>query len=81
MPGGGFKGGEMLDESAQEENKFGEGSALTVRNYISQVDSATNFRVIVQLILIGILLTIVSGCVAIVFILRYDPLRILSNRD
>lgn len=50
-------------------------------SYINEISSATNITVIMQMIGIGILLTIISGCVAVVFILRYDPLRILSNRD
>lgn len=50
-------------------------------NYITQISSATNVTVIFELIGIGILLTIISGCVAVISILRYDPLRILSNRD
>ncbi len=50
-------------------------------NYISQISSATDLSVILKLAGIGILLTILSGCVAVIFILRYDPLRILSSRD
>lgn len=78
-------------ESQQEEN-FGRtpggGNADTGSmqkpsgaEYVTQVSSATDLTVVAQLIGIGILLTIISGCVAVVFILRYDPLRILSNRD
>lgn len=49
--------------------------------YMGEISSATNLTVLMQLIGIGILLTVISGCVAVVFVLRYDPLRILSNRD
>ena len=49
--------------------------------YVSQISSATDLAVVGKLILIGIGLTLIAGCVAVVFILRYDPLRILSNRD
>lgn len=59
----------------------GNGTSQTTATYIDEINSATNLTVILQLIGIGLLLTIISGCVAIVFILRYDPLRILSNRD
>lgn len=48
--------------------------------YISQISSATDWTVALQLVGIGILLTILSGVVAVISILRYDPLRILSSR-
>lgn len=50
-------------------------------NYISSVTSATNFTVVLQLMLVGIILTIAAGCVAIISVLRYDPLKILTMRD
>ncbi len=52
-----------------------------VADYVDSVSSAANLTVLIQLIGIGLLLTLVSGLTAIIFILRYDPLRILSNRD
>lgn len=50
-------------------------------DYISQISSATDITVVLQLIGIGIILTIISGCAAVISILRYEPLRILSNRE
>lgn len=50
-------------------------------SYISEISSATNVTVILQLIGIGLLLTIVAGGVAMISILKFDPLRILSSRD
>lgn len=58
---------------------FGEDSAVT--EYITQIDSAMNLTVVWQLLLIAILLTLVSGAVSMLFIMRYDPLKILANRD
>lgn len=55
---------------------FGEASS-----YISSISSATDVQVILEMVGIGILLTIISGCTALIFIMRYDPLRILSERD
>lgn len=52
-----------------------------VSNYVSQVDSATNIHVLIQLVGVGILLTVLSSVVAIAFVLRYDPLKILANRE
>ncbi len=50
-------------------------------NYISEVSYSTNFTVILQLIGVGILLTLVSSLAATLFIMRYEPLKILTNRD
>lgn len=55
------------------------GTGMT--EYIDSVSSAANLTVLGQLILIGLLLTAISALTAMIFILRYDPLRILSSRD
>ena len=94
---GGFNPGEMPDSigGSQEEGSQGgqpageeeqpKGGSMPVFEeasaYISSISSATDFQVILEMAGIGILLTIVSGCTALIFIMRYDPLRILSNRD
>ena len=65
MPGG--DGGEM------GKNPF--------TNYITEVNSAMNLTVVVQMLGIGLLLTLIAGAVSILFIMRYNPLKILSNRD
>ena len=52
-----------------------------VSNYISEVDSAMNLTVVLQMIGIGLLLTLVASAASVLFIMRYDPLKILSNRD
>lgn len=51
------------------------------KNYVASITSATNVTVIFQMVGIGILLTIVSGLSAMLFIMRYEPLKILNNRD
>lgn len=50
-------------------------------NYVDSVSSATDLFVIVQLLGIGLLLTFISSLAALVTIMRYDPLRILSSRS
>lgn len=50
-------------------------------SYISSISSATDLTVILEMLAIGIALTIVSGCTALILILRYDPLKILNSRD
>ena len=51
------------------------------QNYITEINSATDFTVIMQMLLIAVALTLVAGAVSMFFIMRYEPLRILSNRD
>ena len=55
--------------------------ANEVAEYISEIDEAMNLTVVFQMLGIAVLLTIVSGAVSMLFIMRYDPLRILANRD
>ena len=50
-------------------------------NYISEVDSAMNLTVVFQMIGVGALLTLVASAASVLFIMRYDPLKILANRD
>lgn len=62
---GGFMSG-MMDRSTE---------------YISTVNSAADLTVILQLLLIGAALSLIASAASIVFIMRYDPLKILANRD
>ncbi len=59
------------------ENVFGKDAA----NYVSEVNSAMNFTVVLQMLGIAVLLTLVAGAVSILFVMRYEPLKILANRD
>lgn len=72
--GGGFGGfgGGMPDFK-----EFGEQTA----EYVKQIDSATDLTVLLKLCGIGLLLTLCASGVSVVFIMRYDPLKILANRD
>lgn len=70
--------GDKKQQNHQNNNKGIPGQAA---QYVNQISSATDLAVVGKLILIGIGLTLIAGCVAVVFILRYDPLRILSSRD
>ncbi len=58
-------------------NIFGENAA----NYISEIDSAMNLTVVLQMLGIAILLTLIAGAASMLFVMRYEPLKILSNRD
>ena len=71
---------DLPDDIGGGKNPFGdmfEGAA----NYITEVDSAMNLTVVFQMIGVGLLLTLVTSAVAVLFIMRYDPLKILANRD
>ena len=80
-PMGGQMGGQRpsLPDNVQDINKipvFGEAA-----EYISEINSATDLSVIAYMAVIALLLTLVSGAASMLFIMRYDPLRILSGRD
>ncbi len=78
---GGIGGGDMQRPSGggfdMIGNIFGEGAA----DYVSEIDSAMNLTVVFQMLGLAILLTLVAGAVSMLFIMRYEPLKILSNRD
>ncbi|MGN0572264.1 MAG: ABC transporter permease [Candidatus Fimenecus sp.] len=81
-------------QSAQIEENFGRGNkavnenglpdgsvASPESNYVTEISTATNLTVILQMLGIAILLTLISGAVSMLFIMRYEPLKILANRD
>ncbi len=84
MPGGDMGGGmspEMPDDFGGGkgnpfENMFGDAA-----DYITEVNSAMNLTVVFQMLGVGLLLTLVASLVSVLFIMRYDPLKILANRD
>lgn len=49
--------------------------------YVTEVSSAMNLTVLLQMMGICILLTVISGAVSMLFVMRYEPLKILANRD
>lgn len=81
MPGG-MPGG-MPSEAGGRKGMgdFFENVGKDMTNYVTEIDSATNLTVVVQLMGVGVLLTLISSMFAIVFVLRYDPLKIMANRD
>ena len=58
------------------ENMFGDAA-----DYITEVNSAMNLTVVLQMIGVGLLLTLAASIASVSFIMRYDPLKILANRD
>lgn len=76
------------EQSVQLEQNFGRGDKMMKPgqdkqeiSYVSEINSAMNFTVVLQMLGIGMLLTIISSTVAVSFVMRYDPLKILANRD
>mgnify|MGYP003291876102 CR=1 FL=1 len=82
FPGGGMGGGmpsDMPDMGGGKkpfENMFGQAT-----DYITEVNSAMNLTVVLQMLGVGLLLTLVASMASVSFIMRYDPLKILANRD
>ena len=50
-------------------------------SYVTSISSAMNLTVLIQMLGIAVLLTLVSGSVSMLFVMRYEPLKILANRD
>lgn len=80
--------GENFGQAQMEEGetppsmpKAQDGFGNQVVSYIDSVSSAVNLIVLLKLFAIGLLLAAVSSLSAVISILRYDPLRILSERD
>ena len=85
--GGGFPGGNMgggrpsdMPNNIGGKNPFENviGGAV---DYVAEVNSAMNLTVVFQMLGVGLLLTIVASLASVLFIMRYDPLKILANRD
>ena len=49
--------------------------------YMIDVQATVDWVVLAQLLGLGLLLSVASGLVSVIFIMRYDPLKILANRD
>jgi putative ABC transport system permease protein len=49
--------------------------------FMTQISASVNITVLLELLGICVLLALVASAVSVTFILRYNPLRILSNRD
>lgn len=80
--GAGQMGGERPEGAPGGKNPFANmfGSDAE-NNYVTEISSAMNLTVVFQMLLIAVLLTLVSGAVSMLFVMRYEPLKILANRD
>ena len=82
MPGmpGGEAPSNVPDDIGGGKNPF-ENMFDSAENYITEVNSAMNLTVVLQMLGVGLLLTLVASMASVSFIMRYDPLKILANRD
>ncbi len=77
IPGGMGGGQRPGGDFGAIEDIFGAGAA----NYISEINSAMNLTVVMQMLGIAVLLTLIAGAASVMFVMRYEPLKILANRD
>lgn len=49
-------------------------------NYVDKINAIIDINTVLELIGIGIILTLISSCISMISISRYTPLKILSNR-
>ncbi len=84
----GFGRGDMAPPSGQQPPQNGGGFgdrfdnfAQGTADYVDEISSATDFTVLLQLLGIAVGLTLIAGAFSVLFIMRYEPLKILSNRD
>lgn len=50
-------------------------------SYVTEISSAMNMMVVWQMFGIAVFLTLMSGAASMLFVMRYEPLKILENRD
>lgn len=69
-------------DSFEEKDASNDKSSTQVNtdNYVSSLEVHTDIQTIIQLFGISLLLTILSGGVAVMFINKYEPNKILQNR-
>lgn len=75
---------DIIPEDIPDDRGFGNFFAQagdSMGNYITEINSAMNLTVVMQMFGIAMLLTLVAGAASMLFIMRYEPLRILANRD
>lgn len=59
----------------------GKGNMAQNISYVDSISSATDLTVILKLMLMGLALTVISSLTSVIFVERYEPLKILSQRD
>ena len=79
----GFNGSEDSSSSNKNSSKPNENkptSTVSTNDYISSLEVHTDFITIIELFGVSLLLTIISGATAVMFVNKYEPNKILQNR-
>ena len=77
-----FGGGQFNSSNATQGRgnmmrAFGKTANVT---YVDKINAVVDVKILLQLGLIGLALTLISSSISMIFISRYTPLKILSNR-
>jgi len=76
-----FGGGQTTGNATQGRNGMMRAFGKTADvNYVDKINAVVDMKILLQLGLIGLILTIISSSISMIFISRYTPLKILSNR-
>ena len=68
-------------QESSDSNAADSGRQFGKAQYVSSVSKAVNLKVLAELLGISVLLAAAGAAVAVSAIMRYEPLKILSNRD
>mgnify|MGYP001344766111 CR=1 FL=1 len=77
----GRESGSSSSDSSSSGTKAPSGNTGGGSSSVSSVSSATDFKVVLELLGIGMILTLLSGGIAVATVMRYDTLEILTDRD
>lgn len=70
------KGPQMPEGLENMAETFGE-----MGSFMTEISASVNLKVLFEIMIICLLLSLAAGMVSVVFIMRYEPLQILSDRD
>ena len=79
--GGGFGGGGQMPQMPQMDFSSMDKAMDSAKSYVTEIDAAVDLTVVLQMMGIGLGLTLLGGAASVLFVMRYDPLKILANRD
>jgi ABC-type transport system, involved in lipoprotein release, permease component len=70
-----------VSSSSSSSTTADKGNGGPMSQYITSVTSAANWTVILELLGVGMILIFISGGAAVMTVMKYDPLAILTSRD
>ncbi|MDR3127807.1 MAG: ABC transporter permease [Bifidobacteriaceae bacterium] len=74
MPRAGGAGGGPLSDRTANQN-------TGPVSYISQISTSVNINILLELLIIGLALSLIATVGQMIFVLRYEPLQILADRN